>query len=201
MESYSCLNRCGRLSSFWLRTFHLRTDLTFHFTTADCKIKGKEDIIEPVSDGWIMRKYMLKRILFSIFSLLVVVMLVMLLVYTMIERSVIFQTDDTWNKKSNNDRIMYEYTQYQKYGYLTYVDYTSFLKQQVSAQFTVTSTIQAEGLTGRQGRHPEGQDLSGERHPSRNSSRSTRARAIRSAISSPQVSTNPARPSPAATAI
>jgi oligopeptide transport system permease protein len=55
-------------------------------------------------------------------------MLVMLLVYTMIERSVIFQTDDTWNKKSNNDRVMYEYTQYQKYGYLTYVDYTSFLK-------------------------------------------------------------------------
>ena len=75
-----------------------------------------------------MRKYMFKRILFSIFSLFVVVMLVMLLVYTMIERSVIFQTDDTWNKKSNNDRTMYEYTQYQKYGYLTYVDYTSFLK-------------------------------------------------------------------------
>ncbi len=75
-----------------------------------------------------MRKYMIKRILFSIFSLFVVVMVVMLLVYTMIERSVIFQTDDTWNKKSNNDRSMYEYAQYQKYGYLTYVDYTSFLK-------------------------------------------------------------------------
>lgn len=75
-----------------------------------------------------MKKYLTKRILFSIFSLLVVVMLVMLLVYTCIERSVIFQTDDIWNKKSNNDRVIYEYNQYQKYGYLTYTDYTSFVK-------------------------------------------------------------------------
>ncbi|MBQ1467140.1 MAG: ABC transporter permease [Solobacterium sp.] len=75
-----------------------------------------------------MRKYLRRRILFSIFSLLVVVMVVMLLVYTMIERSAIFQQDDVWNKKSNNDRITYEYAQYQKYGYLTYVDYTSYLR-------------------------------------------------------------------------
>ena len=80
-----------------------------------------------------MRKYMIRRILFSIFSLLVVIMLVMLLVYSLIERSVIFQTDDTWNKKSNNDRVYYEYTQYQKYGYLTFVDYTAFLKNKYQA--------------------------------------------------------------------
>lgn len=45
-----------------------------------------------------MKKYMLKRILFSIFSLLVVVMVVMFLVFTCIHRDVIFQTDDMWNK-------------------------------------------------------------------------------------------------------
>ena len=75
-----------------------------------------------------MKKYLLKRILFSIFSLLVVIICVMLLVYQLTERSVIFQMDDVWNKKSNNDRVVYEYIQYQKYGYLEYVDYTSFLK-------------------------------------------------------------------------
>lgn len=80
-----------------------------------------------------MKKYMAKRILFSIFSLLVVVMVVMALVYTMIERSVIFQTDDTWNKKSNNDRVIYEYVQYQKYGYLNYVDYTSYVRDKYSS--------------------------------------------------------------------
>ena len=76
-----------------------------------------------------MRKYLFKRILFSIFSLLVVVMVVMLLVYTAINRNVIFQQDDVWNKRSNNDQRMYEYAQFQKYGYLTYADYSSFVKQ------------------------------------------------------------------------
>jgi len=74
-----------------------------------------------------MKKYLFKRILFSVFSLLVVVMIVMVLVYTLIERSVIFQTDDTWNKKSNNDRGIYELIQYEKYGYLKYENYTTFV--------------------------------------------------------------------------
>ena len=80
-----------------------------------------------------MKKYLLNRILFSIFSLLVVTMAVMFLVYTCINRNVIFQTDDAWNKKSNNDRAYYEYTQYQKYGYLNFVNYTSFLKEKYQA--------------------------------------------------------------------
>ncbi|MBO6062306.1 MAG: ABC transporter permease [Clostridia bacterium] len=80
-----------------------------------------------------MRKYLLKRILFSIFSLIVVVALVMILVYTCIHRNVIFQTDDVWNKKSLNDQKMYEYIMYQKYGYLNYDDYGSFLKEKYMA--------------------------------------------------------------------
>ena len=75
-----------------------------------------------------MKKYLGKRILFSIFSLIIVVATVMLLVFTCINRNVIFQMDDTWNKKSNNDRIYYEYTMYSKYGYLEFVDYSNFLK-------------------------------------------------------------------------
>lgn len=76
-----------------------------------------------------MKKYLLKRILFSIFSLLVVILTVMLLVYSLIDRRVIFQTDDVWNKRSNNERTFYEYTMYQKYGYLELANYTSFLQQ------------------------------------------------------------------------
>lgn len=80
-------------------------------------------------------KYILKRILFGLFSLVVVVMTVMLLVYSAIKRDVIFQQDDLWNKRSNNDRIVYEYNQYQKYGYLTWTDYNSFLKNKYEAQY------------------------------------------------------------------
>ena len=75
-----------------------------------------------------MRKYIWKRIFFSILSLLVVVMTVMLLVYSLTDRKAIFQTDDVWNKKNLNDRIIYEYTQYQKYGYLVYETFTTYSK-------------------------------------------------------------------------
>jgi len=81
-----------------------------------------------------MGKYLLKRILFSIFSLLVVVMVVMLLVYTAINRNVIFQTDDLWNKKAGNDQKYYEYMQFQKFGYLNFVNYTDFLGNKYRAQ-------------------------------------------------------------------
>ncbi len=82
-----------------------------------------------------MGKYLVKRILFSILSLIVVVGIVMLLVYTAIHRNVIFQTDDKWNKTSLNDRTMYEYKLYQKYGYLTYVEFGNFLKAKYEKQF------------------------------------------------------------------
>lgn len=75
-----------------------------------------------------MKKYMLKRILFSIFSLLVVIICVMILVYSLTDRRVIFQMDDNWNKKKDNEQKYYEYTQFQKYGYLEYVNYNTFLK-------------------------------------------------------------------------
>ena len=74
-----------------------------------------------------MGKYLAKRILFSIFSLLVVVMVVMALVYSLIDRSVIFQGDDLWNKKYGNDQAYYEYMQYQKFGYLVFANYGDFL--------------------------------------------------------------------------
>ena len=77
-----------------------------------------------------MKKYLAKRILFSIFSLLVVVMTVMLLVYTLINRNVIFQQDDTWNKKASNERTIYEYNKYQDYGYLVYENYSNYLRKQ-----------------------------------------------------------------------
>ena len=81
-----------------------------------------------------MGKYMVKRILFSIFSLFVVVMVVMLLVYSLIDRNVIFQQDDLWNKKSLNDRTVYEYTQFQKYGYLSYTNYSDWLIKKYQAK-------------------------------------------------------------------
>ena len=82
-----------------------------------------------------MKKYLLKRILFSIFALLVVVMVVMLLVFSLINRNVIFQMDDLWNKKSLNDRIIYEYMQFTKYDYVNFVQFGSFLSNEYKTQY------------------------------------------------------------------
>ena len=97
-----------------------------------------------------MKRYMLKRILFSIFSLLVVVTTVMLLVYTLIERSVIFQMDDVWNKKNANDRTAYEYIQYQKFGYLEYSDFTSFLRSKYEGQYGAEYTKSDEFMAAKE---------------------------------------------------
>ena len=91
-----------------------------------------------------MKKYMLKRILFSIFSLLVVIMVVMFLVYTAINRNVIFQSDDVWNKRTGNERTMYEYSQFQKYGYLDFANYTSFLQSKYYAIYGDSYTSQKD---------------------------------------------------------
>ena len=96
-----------------------------------------------------MKKYLLKRIAFSIFSLIVVVMAVMLLVYSLIDRKVIFMQDDVWTKRSNNDRSYYEYTMYQKYGYLEYSNYANFLAQKYQAKYGDKYTENADFIKDR----------------------------------------------------
>ena len=59
-------------------------------------------------------------------------------------RYVIFETDNIWNKKNLNDRTMYEYCQYQNHGYLTYVDFGSFLEAKYEAQFGPEYDMQKE---------------------------------------------------------
>ncbi len=97
-----------------------------------------------------MKRYMLRRILFSVFSLLVVIVTVMLLIYSLINKNVIFQTDDVWNKKSLNDRSMYEYGQYQRFGYLDYRDYSSFLKNKYETIYGSEYTKNADYLADKE---------------------------------------------------
>lgn len=97
-----------------------------------------------------MRKYMLRRILFSLFSLLVVIATVMLLVYNLIPRSAIFQMDDVWNKKSLNDRTIYEYAQYQKFGYLEYSDFTGFLRSKYEGLYGAEYTKSDEFMAAKE---------------------------------------------------
>ena len=75
-----------------------------------------------------MARYILKRVLFPLFAIIAVTGIVMILVYSLTNRSDSLKTDDNWKKRSGNEQKLYEYSVYQRYGYLTYVDYTAFLK-------------------------------------------------------------------------
>ena len=75
-----------------------------------------------------MKKYLFKRILFSLFSLIVVVGVVMTLIYGLLNREAIFATDGVWSKMQGNNRVIYEMNKYEKYNYLEYENFNDFLK-------------------------------------------------------------------------
>ena len=74
-----------------------------------------------------MGKYLLKRILHSILSVIAVVALVMVLVYSLLNRDLLFKTDGTFVKTAKNQRIEYMYAKWEEYGYLDFVPYTDYL--------------------------------------------------------------------------
>ena len=76
-----------------------------------------------------MGKYLLKRILHSIFSVIAVVALVMTLVYTLISRDLLFKADGTFSKTAKNQRTEYMYSKWEEYGYLDFVTFADYLQQ------------------------------------------------------------------------
>lgn len=67
-----------------------------------------------------MKKYLLKRILFSLFSLIVVTGVVIILIYNLIDRNGILVNDPNYSKVSMNEQIVYKYQRFQEYGYIDY---------------------------------------------------------------------------------
>ena len=80
-----------------------------------------------------MTKYLLNRLLRGLLSVVVVVMLVMILVYSLVDREDIFRNDFMFSKKTGNERIVYKYTSWANYDYLDYVSYSDYLTEQEKA--------------------------------------------------------------------
>ena len=74
-----------------------------------------------------MVKYLLKRLLHGLFSVIVVVAVVMLLIYSLMNRDLIFAQDPQYTKKQSNQLEIYKYEQWEIYGYLDYVNYGEYL--------------------------------------------------------------------------
>ena len=75
-----------------------------------------------------MTKYLINRILRGLLSVIAVVAIVMLLIYTLMNRDQIFAQDSVFSHMKSNARETYKMQQWEKYGYLDYVPYADYLK-------------------------------------------------------------------------
>ncbi|MCR5678177.1 MAG: ABC transporter permease [Agathobacter sp.] len=75
-----------------------------------------------------MTKYLLKRLLHGVISIIFVVAIVMLLIYSLMDRDKIFSSDSAYSHQKNNAKIAYMYQKWEEYGYLDYVPYSDYMK-------------------------------------------------------------------------
>lgn len=74
-----------------------------------------------------MKKYLLKRLLTGLLSASAATVLVMIMVYSLLDPNRIFREDPNFNKRINNSRTVYRYSQWEKNGYLDYVPYNEYM--------------------------------------------------------------------------
>ncbi len=74
-----------------------------------------------------MTKYLLKRLLHGALSVIAVVALVMVLVYSLMNRSKVITADPVYKKLLNNSKVTYQYSKWEEYGYLDYVTYPDYI--------------------------------------------------------------------------
>ena len=76
-----------------------------------------------------MTKYLVNRLLRGAFSIILVVAIVMVLVYSCLDRETVFASDSTYTHVRNNAKEAYKYQKWERYGYLDYVPYGDYLKE------------------------------------------------------------------------
>lgn len=74
-----------------------------------------------------MTKYLIKRVLHGLLSVVAVVAIVMIIIYSMMDRNLIFKNDNTYSHLKNNSKEVYKYTKWEEYGYIDFVTYADYL--------------------------------------------------------------------------
>ena len=97
-----------------------------------------------------MSKYLVKRLIRGIISVVIVVGIVILLVFSLINREYIFRGDPLVTKKMANEKVIYKYQCWEDYGYLdyfTYGDYLDLLVQNGELTSEVRNSVSTYGET------------------------------------------------------
>ena len=80
-----------------------------------------------------MTKYLIIRILRSLLSVIIMVGVIMIMVYSFMDKQSIFATDPVFSKQKLNGKEVYMMQQWEQFGYLDYVAYTDYLKDELRA--------------------------------------------------------------------
>lgn len=77
-----------------------------------------------------MTKYLINRILRAACSVIIVVGVIMTMIYTFLDKQSIFATDPVFTKQKGNSKQVYMMQQWEMYGYMDYVPFADYLKEQ-----------------------------------------------------------------------
>lgn len=80
-----------------------------------------------------MTKYLLNRILRALLSVVLVIAVIMIMVYAFLDREAIFASDPNYPKMLLNKKEVYKMQQWERFGYVDYIPFTDFLKDEVKA--------------------------------------------------------------------
>ena len=96
-----------------------------------------------------MLKYLFKRLVIGALSIVAAIALVMLLIYSLMDRTQVFSKDPQFTRQSNNARDSYMYGKWEEYGYLDCVLYTEWLQQLAASGEIDEETRSAAAMFGR----------------------------------------------------
>lgn len=99
-----------------------------------------------------MTKYVVNRLLRGFLSVAIMVVIVMVMIFTLMDRQLIFASDALFSKKTFNAKETYMYSKWEEYGYLDYVTYADYLLQ-LTKDGTITEETRAEAV--KLGRTPD----------------------------------------------
>ena len=80
-----------------------------------------------------MTKYLISRILRALLSVVLVIAVIMIMIYSFLDREAIFSADPSYQKFLLNDKDVYKMQQWEKYGYLDYIPFADYLQEEVKA--------------------------------------------------------------------
>lgn len=79
-----------------------------------------------------MIKYFFRRLFRGIVSVVIAVGIIMFLIYSLLDNTLIFAEDPQYIKLGNNQKIVYTYQTWKNYGYVDYVSYNDYLNRLVA---------------------------------------------------------------------